>query len=230
MSALGKRKRGRPRLNESKMIRNIDDNLIKEVKNCPILYDPNHPNYRNRAIANRYWRSIASTLNSTEAIVKSRMIQLRNRYNVEKRRVDTNGGSISSWPLFDELSTIVEFPTKQQKLPIRNTSSDDDDDRNGYVTNDYTQQIPNNRGQHNMPQSSDTNFLDDTEELYNKKFRAFGEFLTSSLIELSEMQALHLVKKFTADLVEYSKLVDVNRLNSKSNPPHSTNGNDFLLD
>lgn len=69
----------------------------------------------------------------------------------------------------------------------------------------------------------------DIDELYHKKFKAFGEFLASSLIEMSEMQALHLVKKFTADLVEYSKLGDINKL-SALNTQNNIRNDTYLLD
>lgn len=42
-------------------------------------------------------------------------------------------------------------------------------------------------------------------EVNNDKFKAFGKFLASSLIELKEVQALSLVEKFTTELVNYLK-------------------------
>ncbi|XP_013099163.1 uncharacterized protein LOC106081615 isoform X2 [Stomoxys calcitrans] len=245
MSVLVKRKRGRPRLSETKIINNIDGNLIEEVKKFPILYDRDHPDYRNKALANRHWRLIANILNSSESVVKNRMIQLRNRFNVEKRRVDVlaDGSIVSNWPLYDSLAFLIEFTKKrrhylmQPKIQMNNTSSDEEDnERNDYATNDNvnnTQRPAHIPLRENIVEEPNTppppinrRISIESEEQYNKKFKAFGEFLASSLIEMSEMQALHLVKKFTSDLVEYSKLEEVNRV---SNEHHSVNGEEYLL-
>ena len=53
-------------------------------------------------------------------------------------------------------------------------------------------------------------------ETNNDKFKAFGKFLASSLIELNEIQALSLVEKFTAELVNYLKTEDKKKKLSKT--------------
>ena len=53
-------------------------------------------------------------------------------------------------------------------------------------------------------------------EANNDKFKAFGKFLASSLIELNEIQALSLVEKFTTELVNYLKTEDKKKKLSKS--------------
>lgn len=40
---------------------------------------------------------------------------------------------------------------------------------------------------------------------FGNKYKAFGQFLASSLIEMNEIQALSLVEKFTTELVKYLK-------------------------
>lgn len=40
---------------------------------------------------------------------------------------------------------------------------------------------------------------------FGNKYKAFGQFLSSSLIEMNEIQALNLVEKFTTELVKYMK-------------------------
>ncbi|XP_073816978.1 uncharacterized protein [Musca autumnalis] len=246
MSILMKRRRGRPRLHESKVIKNFDSALIEEVKKYPVLYDREHQNYRNKAEVNRYWRKVALALSTSENLVKNRMFQLRNRYNVEKRRMELNPASYdgesreSTWPLYKNISFLIEFQRRGGHLPAAQpvgSSSDgeeNDIDKNDCVTNDV-------HSIHNLEKpAADTEFIDeqitqqyrannsiDHEELYNKKFKAFGEFLASSLIEMSEMQALHLVKKFTTDLVEYSKLGDINKLGNKN---QSSNGEEYVLE
>ncbi|XP_061399552.1 uncharacterized protein LOC133335279 [Musca vetustissima] len=243
MSILVKRRRGRPRLHESKVIKNFDSALIEEVKKFPVLYDRENPNYRNKAEANRYWRRVAIKLNTSESVVKNRLFQLRNRYNVEKRRMELNPESYdgeSNWPLYKNISFLVEFGQARhrhlmsQTAAVSSSEEDcnaDDEEKNECYTNDLhliqNSEKPKDADIVNQLQYNDNNCID-REELYNKKFRAFGEFLASSLIEMSEMQALHLVKKFTTDLVEYSKLGDINKLNK--NVHHLNNGDECLLD
>lgn len=133
MSILVKRRRGRPRLLESKAIKNFDSALIEEVKKFPLLYDREHRNYRNRAETTRYWRRVASSLNTSESVVKNRLFQLRNRYNVEKRRMELNPATYdgeSTWPLYKSISFLIEFgKTRPRHLFMQNapgTSSEDD--------------------------------------------------------------------------------------------------------
>lgn len=63
MSVLTKRKRGRPRLDESREINDFDASLIAAVKKFPIFYDKNHPHYRNREYTERMWGNVANNLN-----------------------------------------------------------------------------------------------------------------------------------------------------------------------
>lgn len=63
MSVPVKRKRGRPRLDEPKEIKDFDNNLILEFKKYPVFYDREHPQHRNREYTDRIWQRIAQTLN-----------------------------------------------------------------------------------------------------------------------------------------------------------------------
>lgn len=56
------------------------------------------------------------------------------------------------------------------------------------------------------------------------KYKAFGQFLASSLIEMNEIQALTLVEKFTMDLVKYLKTEE--RKKSFVNASHRSNSGD----
>lgn len=203
------------------------------------------------------------------------MFQLRNRYNVEKRRVITMRGVTSTWPLFDSLQYLSDYNENrlhctlvanatENGAPATSSSEAEDDDvdeeadeehngknenntsdryaflafasvhfnsvfivnRNGYITSDnidLAQQTellqhpesPTEESNYPMPVVTEMG-----NQQYMRKFEAFGQFLASSLIELNEMQALHLVKKFTTDLVEYSKLGEGNKI-SRTNMNHS---------
>lgn len=56
------------------------------------------------------------------------------------------------------------------------------------------------------------------------KYKAFGQFISSSLIEMNEIQALNLVEKFTSELVKYMKTEE--RKKSLTKISHSNNDED----
>ncbi|XP_037816417.1 uncharacterized protein LOC119606844 [Lucilia sericata] len=247
-----KRKRGRPRLDEPREIKDFDNNLILEFKKCPAFYDRQHPQHRNREYTDRVWHRIAQQLNVSTNLVKTRMLQLRNRFNLEKRRVEAmkeqqpQNSVTSQWSLYDRLSFLSDYVKTRRpySLPINintkanSTASSSDADEEDDIEEDEgakTQESAINSNQiltngnifpndkQNADQySTNQNHLATgraTPQLVQRsvlhpmeanngvgnKYKAFGQFLASSLIEMSEIQALGLVEKFTMELVKYLK-------------------------
>nr|XP_014090077.1 uncharacterized protein LOC106617423 isoform X2 [Bactrocera oleae]XP_036233595.1 uncharacterized protein LOC106617423 isoform X2 [Bactrocera oleae]XP_036233596.1 uncharacterized protein LOC106617423 isoform X2 [Bactrocera oleae] len=242
----GRRKRGRPRRGEGPALDDIDVLLAREFQQRPAFYDRNHPQYRNRDYLDGMWMDMAESVGQNVAIVKNRMVQLRNRYNLEKRRVEMlqdqyNDPSITSqWPMYNYLAYLgdhikarrsftKEVIVRPKSAPFSNSRpvrfaycSDTDgcDEPNPYpptppvaapLERQLRTDLPsnvnepnNNSNYHEMRPPSPDKEMDNSP--YGNpnlcKFRAFGQFLTSSLIEMNQKDALLLVEKFTTDLVK----------------------------
>jgi hypothetical protein len=114
-------------VNTSKM-GDLDINLITLYARTPALYDKRNPFYKDKQYSERAWNDIAMklgykgkecythrhTVNNPQSIdisveiLKDRMLQLRNRYNLEKRKIEglrseTSPNPKSSWPLYKYL-------------------------------------------------------------------------------------------------------------------------------
>ncbi|XP_036330698.1 uncharacterized protein LOC118742602 isoform X1 [Rhagoletis pomonella] len=243
----GRRKRGRPRRGEGPALDDLDVMLAREFQQRPAFYDRTHPQYRNRDYLDGMWMDMAESVGQNVAIVKNRMVQLRNRYNLEKRRVEMlqdqyNDPSITSqWPMYNYLTYLgghikarrsftKEVVVRPKSAPFSNSrpvrfaycsDSDGCDESNQYPPcppvaaaapeRQLASDLPNNSNQQNRninynemqpttpDKEEDLNFNPNPNFC---KFRAFGQFLTSSLIEMNQCDALHLVEKFTTDLVK----------------------------
>lgn len=114
-------------VNTSKM-GDLDVNLITLYARTPALYDKRNPFYKDKAYSERAWNDISMKLGykgnhyryddgtkresnddpfSVE-ILKDRMLQLRNRYNLEKRKIETMRSEAlpnpkSTWALYKYL-------------------------------------------------------------------------------------------------------------------------------
>lgn len=244
----GRRKRGRPRRGEGPALDDIDVLLAREFQQRPAFYDRNHPQYRNRDYLEGMWMDMAESVGQNVAIVKNRMVQLRNRYNLEKRRVEMlqdqyNDPSITSqWPMYNYLTYLgdhikarrsftKEVIVRPKSAPFSNSSirpvrfaycsdSDGCDEPNPYpptppvaapLDRQLRSDLPNNVNEqnsnsnyHGMKPPSPDKQVDNSPNVNPNlcKFRAFGQFLTSSLIEMNQKDALVLVEKFTTDLVK----------------------------
>ncbi|XP_053949585.1 uncharacterized protein LOC128857827 isoform X1 [Anastrepha ludens] len=243
----GRRKRGRPRRGEGPALDDLDVMLAREFQQRPAFYDRTHPQYRNRDYLEGMWMDMAESVGQNVGVVKNRMVQLRNRYNLEKRRVEMlqdqyNDPSITSqWPMYNYLTYLgdhikqrrsftKEVIVRPKSAPFSNSrpvrfaycsDSDGCDEPNPYPPcppvaatvqeRQLIRDLSNNISQSN----SNANYhsaqppTPDREEDRNSnpnsnfcKFRAFGQFLASSLIEMNQRDALHLVEKFTSDLVK----------------------------
>lgn len=116
-------------VNTSKM-GDLDINLITLYARTPALYDKRNPLYKDKVYAERAWSDIAAKLgykgmsrqhmmanenisfahekHITVEILKDRMLQLRNRYNLEKRKLEAMKSENcpnpkSSWVLYKYL-------------------------------------------------------------------------------------------------------------------------------
>lgn len=92
----------------------LDAKLIREFQLVPALYDKNNVNFKNKEFVERAWNNIAAKLCYDVNILKDRMYQLRNRYNVEKRRLQSlrdeglpNPKSL--WPLYHNLNFLGSY-------------------------------------------------------------------------------------------------------------------------
>lgn len=111
-------------VNTSKM-GDLDVNLITLYARTPALYDKRNPFYKDKHYSERAWNDISMKLGykgnhhrlddpaesndpfSVE-ILKDRMLQLRNRYNLEKRKIETMRSEAcpnpkSTWALYKYL-------------------------------------------------------------------------------------------------------------------------------
>jgi hypothetical protein len=115
-------------VNTSKM-GDLDINLITLYARTPALYDKRNPFYKDKHYSERAWNDIGMKLgykgnhyisdeafnNSTDSndpfsveILKDRMLQLRNRYNLEKRKIESMRSEAcpnpkSTWALYKYL-------------------------------------------------------------------------------------------------------------------------------
>lgn len=89
----------------------LDSKLIHEFKLIPALYNRNSPTFKDKAYVERAWNGIARKLGYDAHILKDRMYQLRNRYNLEKRKMRSlQDEGIASpramWPLYNSLDFL----------------------------------------------------------------------------------------------------------------------------
>lgn len=88
----------------------LDILLAKEFSKRHGLYDKKSPNFKDRVYNDNAWKEIAAKLGYNVEILKDRMLQLRNRYNVEKRKYESlcakYPNSKAQWPLYYHLNFL----------------------------------------------------------------------------------------------------------------------------
>uniref|UniRef100_A0A336LJ87 CSON007380 protein n=1 Tax=Culicoides sonorensis TaxID=179676 RepID=A0A336LJ87_CULSO len=104
----------------------FDIKLIKEFEKCPAFYDRNCVNFKNKQYLNEAWENIAQKLGYRASILRDRMLQLRNRFNLEKRKLEavrneTGQNSVSTWPLFETMQFLEGHirPRKSYKMIMK---------------------------------------------------------------------------------------------------------------
>ena len=80
--------------------------------------------------------------------------------------------------------------------------------RSQYVDQLLNRNCPVNENSTSLQLQTNTDNLTD---INNGKYKAFGQFVASSLIEMNEVQALSLVEKFTTELVNYLKAEEIKK-------------------
>lgn len=287
-----KRKRGRPRRVE--LTDDFDINLIQEFEKRPDLYDRNAPMSKDKAYIDELWEELSHCLGYDVSIVKDRMVQIRNKYHLEKKRLETlrtdnpKSNAESKWPLYEQLSFLSDhIPIRRSFRTMRckrkyseseyvikseadTEGSDPERERDYEYRPGRKEQIPYNRsfGSHTQTRNIGSTPAIRTatfprltrfppqiypsrhnQSVYNRKpfnsdgphqtgidkFHAFGQFLTSSLVEMPESDALLLIDQFTSALVQtyLEKPAETSESTTK-NPdsaktPNNCNGNENLM-
>lgn len=89
----------------------LDLKLINEFRLVPALYNRNSPRFKDKAFVERAWKNISRILGYEPNILKDRMYQLRNRYNLEKRKLQSlRDEGITNpkpmWPYYHNLNFL----------------------------------------------------------------------------------------------------------------------------
>uniref|UniRef100_A0A034W9H5 Transcription factor Adf-1 n=1 Tax=Bactrocera dorsalis TaxID=27457 RepID=A0A034W9H5_BACDO len=118
----------------------FDLSLIREFRARPGFYDRNSASFKDKLHTAHQWQEISNKLGFDVSLLKDRMLQLRNRYNLEKRRLeqvrDENPGQNieSPWPLFQHLHFLSEhirprrsYKSMQPRTSLADTGDDDDE-------------------------------------------------------------------------------------------------------
>ncbi|KAM7360965.1 jing interacting gene regulatory 1 isoform 1-T4 [Cochliomyia hominivorax] len=92
----------------------FDLSLISEFRSRPSFYDRSSPRFKDKLYNAHQWQEISNKLGFDVSILKDRILQLRNRYNLEKRRLeqlreeDPYKSYESPWPLYDHLHFLSD--------------------------------------------------------------------------------------------------------------------------
>ncbi|XP_017480274.1 PREDICTED: myb-like protein Y isoform X2 [Rhagoletis zephyria] len=118
----------------------FDLSLIREFRARPGFYDRNSASFKDKLHVAHQWQEISNKLGFDVSLLKDRMLQLRNRYNLEKRRLeqlrDENPGQSvdSPWPLFHHLHFLSEhirprrsYKSMQPRTSLADSADDDED-------------------------------------------------------------------------------------------------------
>ncbi|XP_032289410.1 putative uncharacterized protein DDB_G0287457 isoform X2 [Drosophila virilis] len=129
--------RGRPRASYAQT-GEFDLGLIREFRSRPALYDRSNKRFKDKIHVAQLWMQISHKLGYDVSILRERMITLRNRYNIEKRRVENNSLSISGsqWPLFENLSFLSEHIRSRRSYKTQSKSLDEEDDEEAFDVDD----------------------------------------------------------------------------------------------
>ncbi|XP_037036440.1 uncharacterized protein LOC119074416 [Bradysia coprophila] len=159
----------------------LDRSLIKEFSLVPAFYNKASPHFKNKAFIEEAWTEISKKLGYDVTMLKDRMNQLRNRYNLEKRKVialkdDGIRNPKISWPLFANLRFLDNHirPRKSYKGMMRkegflfDTYKDKDQD---YVPNGTRVHAPR-RGRPPLQRKEikDESADNDVNELFQREY------------------------------------------------------------
>uniref|UniRef100_A0A1B0ABF0 MADF domain-containing protein n=1 Tax=Glossina pallidipes TaxID=7398 RepID=A0A1B0ABF0_GLOPL len=197
MALVLKRKPGRPRRGESVYINKFDLTLIQQFKRHPVFYDCKHPKYRNREYTNRVWSRVADDLNMPINQIKTRINQLRNRYNFEKKRLQTlQQGDYTAtprWSLYKHLNFLSDYVKAEAPYDFRAKTS-------SMMSIAIEHSLMKGKCRH-LQSSCFSNMPTTVKDNVERRYEAFGQFLSLCLIEMDETQSLQFIAKATIDLV-----------------------------
>ncbi|XP_002017442.2 uncharacterized protein LOC6592054 [Drosophila persimilis] len=126
LPALAPKGRGRPRASYAQT-GEFDVGLIREFRSRPVLYDRSSKRYKDKPYVAQQWLQISHKLGYDVSVLKERMLNLRNRYNIEKRRIESGGLSAqySQWPQFESLHFLANHIRSRRSF--KNTSKAGDE-------------------------------------------------------------------------------------------------------
>uniref|UniRef100_A0A1I8M6T7 MADF domain-containing protein n=1 Tax=Musca domestica TaxID=7370 RepID=A0A1I8M6T7_MUSDO len=129
----------------------FDLSLIEEFRQRTSLYDRNSLQFKDKLYNAQQWQEISNKLGYDVSILKDRMLQLRNRYNLEKRRMEQLREEVpgkyheSPWPLYDSLQFLSNHIKARRRyksiLPVNNNHKEEDSQMND-SGNDYSAMGP----------------------------------------------------------------------------------------
>ncbi|XP_037948302.1 transcription factor Adf-1 [Teleopsis dalmanni] len=120
----------------------FDLSLVREFRSRPAFYDRNDNLFRDKFYIAREWQQISNQLGYDVSLLKDRMLQLRNRFNLEKRRLENlreeHPGRIieSPWPLFAELGFLNDH-IRSRRSYKRLMAGQDNGSMNSSVANEF---------------------------------------------------------------------------------------------
>ncbi|XP_017052642.1 uncharacterized protein LOC108095855 [Drosophila ficusphila] len=119
--------RGRPRATYAQT-GEFDLGLIREYRSHPVLYDRTNKRFKDKLYVAQIWDQISHKLGYEATSLRERMTTLRNRYNIEKRRVE-NGLSTqaSQWPLFESLQFLGDHIRPRRSFKNMSMKEDDEE-------------------------------------------------------------------------------------------------------
>lgn len=106
----------------------LDLKLIQEFRLIPALYNRNSIRFRDKAFVERAWTNISKKLGYDANVLKDRMYQLRNRYNLEKRKLQSlrdegMQNPKSMWPLYHNLNFLSGHIKQRKSYKMMKTVS-----------------------------------------------------------------------------------------------------------
>ncbi|XP_022211146.2 uncharacterized protein LOC111066675 isoform X2 [Drosophila obscura] len=117
--------RGRPRASYAQT-GEFDVGLIREFRSRPVLYDRAYKRYKDKPFVAQQWLQISHKLGYDVSVLKERMLNLRNRYNIEKRRIESGVNTQhSQWPQFESLHFLANHIRSRRSFKNVSKSGDD---------------------------------------------------------------------------------------------------------
>ncbi|GAB0088064.1 hypothetical protein DMENIID0001_024440 [Sergentomyia squamirostris] len=101
-------------------------NLISKFQAVPILWDPSHKQYRNKALKAEAFEGLAYGLALSKREVQRKLHNLRTQFNTELRKQNKPGNrnKSSSWKYFDVMKFVAVSNPNQTKIEISESDSE----------------------------------------------------------------------------------------------------------